>query len=265
MKISPINNYQYNKNNNPSFKQIKPEFMFIDSYGFDKNINWAKTAVNIIDSGKQLIKSNTRFDDLIEYVSNRYHEYYKSISKFLGGHYFGEKRFAITSNILCGKYEPYRERAKKFLEKNTIKNSYEMKAFLPSQNKTVKLTEVKIQKLTKYAYSTSVEAPNTKVIEPVMNEVAAIYDSLKDEKDFNKITNSVAKIHWLVSQARPYMRGSAGIADMLSKMIFEAKDIQVSAYKRNVNPNLEAFVMPIEEYCKKYPEFFCEPLRKING
>ena len=278
MRISPIQNYQYNQqvqNNNksvakpisksmatPSFEQIKPEYMFINTKGYAKDMDWAKTTVNIINDGKKLIQKDTKFFDLIEYVTNRYNAYYRSFGLFQGNQHFGARRFAVTGNRIVDKYAPYKEKAKNFLESRTTGDFYRMHAYLPSQDKVVELTSVKKTNLGD-DYSMYIEAPNITVIDPVLEEVNSIYKSIKKETDQDKITNSVAQIHWLISQARPYTRGSAGVADMLSKMIFEAKNIQVSEYKKDINPNLEAFFMPMKEYCEKYSTFFAEPLKPI--
>lgn len=50
----------------------------------------------------------------------------------------------------------------------------------------------------------------------------------------------------------------------MAKSLFESKGIQVSPYKKDINPNMEAFVMPVEKYMDEYENFFTSPLKSFE-
>ncbi len=271
MKIQPIQNFNYNINSansfskekksnvsTPSFEHIKPEYMYINSKGYSKLESWAKSSVDIINTAKEYMQNNTKFDDLIKYISNEYRYLYVFSALF------GMPRILITSNEMNEKYEPYNKMGLDFLEKNSTTNKYRMSAKLKSQDINVNLNTITSIIDNDGNKVAKVISPPDYVIGPTMKEVGEIYNSIQKEKDFDKIVDSTAQIHWLMSQARPYVRGSAGIADILCKTIFEAKGIQVSEYKEGINPNIEAFFLHIDDFCKKYPSFFSEPLKPME-
>lgn len=70
----------------------------------------------------------------------------------------------------------------------------------------------------------------------------------------------VAQIHWWSSQVMFYRRGSAAIADMLSKQIFDSLDIATPTWKVGIAPDLEAYCTDLVEYTNSYHTFFNEEL-----
>ena len=60
----------------------------------------------------------------------------------------------------------------------------------------------------------------------------------------------------------PYNRGSAGTADMFTKIIFDSCEVEVHSWKEGLAPDLEAFVMPNQKtYAESYNSFFHNPLK----
>lgn len=258
-----INKNTYRRQTN--FKQIKPEYMFINSFGYDKNMDWAQTAVGIINQCKNLYLKNTKFADLIEFIAQQYGVFYKKTCE-----YFGQQRTYITGNTFEDKYANYNERAVNYIDENggVEENTFYKKSFDYSikspNNEDIRLSRL-YYVLEENPKLARITAPNSKFIDPAMQVTSDVYNEIFDKNlNFKDTVKSTAKIHWLLSQIRPFVRGTAGIADMLCKTIFEAKGIQVSEYKEGVNPNIEAFVTSLDEYCEKYPTFFSKPLEEIK-
>lgn len=65
-----------------------------------------------------------------------------------------------------------------------------------------------------------------------------------------------AQIHWWYSHAMPYRRGSAAIADMLTKTIFQYHDITTPRWRHGISPDIEAFCRPLTDFVEAYPNFF---------
>lgn len=83
----------------------------------------------------------------------------------------------------------------------------------------------------------------------------------KNERTLEQITAPIATMHWLLSLCMIYTRGSAGIADMLSKSLLRYSGIEYSRYRKMLSPDLEAFVTLLEDYTQNYTGFFDQPLR----
>lgn len=77
-----------------------------------------------------------------------------------------------------------------------------------------------------------------------------------------KAVYTIAKLHWLFTSTMPYKRGSAGIADILTKLLFDNLGIETPCWKPNLSPDIEALATPnVEEYIQQYPGFFQGQLR----
>jgi len=300
--LNQYHQYQ-NKHNqySPKFKQILPKHLYINSTGYGQDEKWALGTIGIIDSAKNDINSGTPFNTLIRRVAKQYNKILTKVGCFTA---FGRRRTDgdIGSTPIQGRYEIYKQKFIEMVEKdpqNTaltvypeviygkkeklVKKLYTEKCFLEdtgvniSLNKTMltvrdSSSETNLDKL--YHDSSKVtcriSSPSPKTTAVVYKEVASIVDRVQNNKEeltpenINKITKDVARVHWLMSQTRPYYRGSAGIADIMAKSLFESKGIQVSCYKKDVNPNLEAFVRPYPEYVNEYKNFFSEALKPIQ-
>lgn len=92
----------------------------------------------------------------------------------------------------------------------------------------------------------------------LLSHANSLYSRIRKDKvsDLDKTAKDIAELHWLLCQAAPFDRGSAGIADMVTKSLFEAKKIQVSPWKKDVVPDLEALTTPLEVFKSRYANFF---------
>ena len=284
MQIIPISNTNINntKRQKQSFGKILPEHLFINAKGYDKDLAWAEKSIKTIEQAQTKISKKIGLNDLIKFISNQYAQ---ALEKAEGS--FGELRETRCSTGIYGRYNNYKVDMRNLVRNYGTKdystptaNTYSHNFFTfyytsPNANKSLPLSEIHLRKINGsigYPSTESIEltAPSENVINPVFSEMESIYKKIfsKSKKtspeDLKQTTEKIATIHWLMSQVRPYKRGSAGIADILAKTLFEAKGIQVSKYKDNLDPNMEAFVMPVEEYVKSYENFFSKPLELLT-
>ena len=294
MKILPINYQTNQRNSKQSFGQIRPKHLFINSYGFKKNIPWAESAIEIIEKSKEKISEGVSFGDLIDFVSKSYNKIYA------GNTDFGKPRDGVWHTCITSKYDAYKGRLKNIIDTEeteivvqdiyswqygSLAKAHTMTAVLKNSNRKMELNKIFLLKENPEfgvhfeespLWSNGdgmlvLSSPDIDVVKPVFEEVGLIYENILNKKEkpaksvIEDISKEVGQIHWLISQTRPYGRGSAGIADILAKSIFEAKGIQVSSYKKDVNPNMEAFVLPMEKYSEEYKNFFSKPLRPIRA
>lgn len=77
-----------------------------------------------------------------------------------------------------------------------------------------------------------------------------------DLKDINK---EIASIHWLLSHAVPYERGSDCITNAFIKSLYGALGIKTSPPKGGISFDLEAFCTEYKQYIKNYSDFYEMP------
>ena len=72
----------------------------------------------------------------------------------------------------------------------------------------------------------------------------------------DEINEACAKIQWLIAQSNPYLRGDDSIASTLTKAIYHSYDMKITPVKQGIGLDFEAFYSNLNDYIKKYPNFF---------
>lgn len=290
MRVNAIA-FQHKNNNikkDVSFGIIKPEHLFINSPKYGKDYKWAEHVIKIIEDSKTKIFQNEKFQNLIDSIADKYGKYFTQ-NKRSDNIYFGKLRTGpscIITHIIHNKqYAPYVEKLINFVKKN----GSDGETMVDSVNHKIKYHKFNLESGEKLntiifvtddlfpcekklygRYLLKIESPDYESIKPTFEKIEPIYKKIIDNKkelssdNIEAITKEIAKIHWYLSQVTPYKRGSAGIADALCKTLFESKGIQVSAYKAGCDPNMEAYVNPLDEYTAKYHSFFTDNLKPIE-
>lgn len=101
-------------------------------------------------------------------------------------------------------------------------------------------------------------------IAKIVNECVPLYKkALRPDLPLKDIVETVGQIHWWLTQAAPFRRGSAGIADMLTKSILLRQGIEVSPWAEGISPDLDGFLVPeAKAFGAAYHTLFSEPLRR---
>ncbi|WP_319548558.1 hypothetical protein [Desulfogranum marinum] len=83
---------------------------------------------------------------------------------------------------------------------------------------------------------------------------------LKSERNtavkLKTVLGIAAQVHWWMSHGMPYRRGSAAVADMLSKAMLQYHNVSTPCWKVGIAPDLEAFCRTLDDYIEKYNLFF---------
>jgi avirulence protein len=69
----------------------------------------------------------------------------------------------------------------------------------------------------------------------------------------NDRMRGLAEVHWLLTQAMPDARGSAAKSEMVVRSMAAAIDMELPPFKDGKVPDLEAFMMPLDQFKKEYP------------
>lgn len=96
-------------------------------------------------------------------------------------------------------------------------------------------------------------AQNAKRIIELLEDV---YQDIWEEDDKEKIMPKVAKFHWWFSQATPYMRGSAAIAEAICQALLDYKGFNVEKIPY-IMIDIEVLCEPNpDEFIRAYPSYY---------
>ncbi len=94
-------------------------------------------------------------------------------------------------------------------------------------------------------------------IEKILSHIETLYEKLLNSNlDPKETIKIVAEIHWWLSHAQIYRRGSALIADVTVKTILFAHAILPAHWANGISPDIKALCTSLEEYIEIYPKLF---------
>ncbi len=286
------NNQTYKSQNKINFGQIKPEHLFINSYGYEKNYYWAGEMIKCINVVKGQIKRGCSFRDAFDIIRLKCRELYSQSEpdKFRQYLRFGVYRkrsdgFYSTERFqFRGKFGAYRQRFLDLFAKLPNERTYDFDHFVETRTAKVKqhveglkdpveLSSMEVsdakpivdEDTGRYENLVALYSAPIDSIKPVFGRVGKLYDSVvkvgnvKHQYELDVVNKRIAEMHWFLAQLMPCQRGSAGITDVFTKSLYESLGVQVHPWKTGVAPDLEAFVRPLDDYVGNYPKFFEKP------
>ena len=234
---------------NHSIGPVIPKDAFyirMKSYGI--NDDWAQEMINLTYVIAYDIKNNEDFDDILLKIS-------QGIRRINFKDEYGRKRitlgiYALTPNGRGEEYfENYRSR---------FKNSQPYISKRPSSNteySDANICDISINEngsiLIKYGWNPRNKGKNLELAKKEFEKLRSIKNPTDEE-----INRSIATIHWLIAQESPWERGSDSIANILTKAIYQAYNMQITPIKEGKSFDFEAFFCSLENYIKKYPDLF---------
>ena len=251
---------------------------FIRMTDYKKNEQWAKEMENLTYSVSFAISNGASFETILKYLENGIQFIHKTTPKLNNYNSpFGEKRKMYHCLGLsigkrgCEYINRYYEKSKtKNTEFEMLGRTFEM--YCPKSNQEYKDANVaKIGIISQFS-------PQNKLIGVCQDSVDkyTISNLFFVKKEFEKLSQienpttqdvmrSCAIIQWLIAQETPYKRGSDSVANVLTKAIMHAYNIHISPVKEGISLDFEAFDTDLDDYIKKYPDFFEEKPYKLES
>ena len=94
---------------------------------------------------------------------------------------------------------------------------------------------------------------NLKLVDKVYNDFKNIENPTKKDVD-----ETSAKIHWLISQECPYVKGNDSIANVLVRALYHSNKIPQMPVKKGCSLDFEAFYRSLKDYIKNFCSFFVD-------
>lgn len=92
------------------------------------------------------------------------------------------------------------------------------------------------------------------------------YEKLQsiDNPTEDEINKSVATIHWLIAQESPFERGSDSIANVITKSIYHAYNMETPPIKEGHSFDFEAWYRDLDDFVEIYPDLFETRPHKVD-
>ena len=240
---------------------------FINMEGYKKDTAWASQMEILVYKISEAISLGKDFKSILSQIEMGVR---RINTKRLNddNNSYGEKRTSYHSfDIIQGTRgcEYLARYIKKSKTKNVqfIKSGKTARAYSAKPNEEYKEANVsRIEKIKLYGlkepiieiYQDSIKKgkiSNLSLAEKEFNKLKGIKNPSVDD-----VMRSCAIIQWLIAQETPYVKGSDSIANVLTKAIMHANNIFISPVKDGISLDFEAFDTDLDDYIKKYPDFF---------
>lgn len=288
MNIKPVNLYSFSSQNkrrvpagNINFLSGKLSYdtFFINMENYEKDKSWAQKITKVCDDITKMVENKEDFEKIMAIAASRtgrintdkYIEDYMQRVKY-DRHY--EQTKAMITKFYSDTYGALK--GKNSLVCCEISNSLKGKEYLKEYRDTCKKYpgfEFKVQSNDKYPDAL------TCFIKLLKNGTVRIYYGKENNKNpgyrniliakrayeelinkenpgLNEIMETAATIQWLIAQSTPYNRGSASIANVVTKSLMNAYNIETGPFKKGKSPDYEAFYRNLDDYIKIYPSLF---------
>ena len=254
------------KYGNATFDDISEKRFIIDLEGFDADLRLELFAQDTVSKAVEMIKAGDDMQTVLDYIAlqRKAFSLLNQDRKSLFENKFGEKRddpmytaigyYVENNEDGYRTYEVYESRLNEKLGQRFSYQGVGMSIVRRWADRDTRKQAERPKRLPEIEIG-HIDPDN---IDKVLNFVEEIYNETT-QKDIpsNQVIENLARMHWLLSQAMPYQRGSALITDQFIDSVAKAKGMKLSDWKQNVSPDLEAFCYSdIEEYVKIYPKLF---------
>lgn len=259
-----------------SFGKITPQHVFIDMGRYPKDKTWAKKVCELIDGLNITLEKNPTFNTFIKRAQEGYNRTYKDLSSMgklrydTGGFSFNSIKYKDTYFLRAQKYwnnlttkSAGRTNGKPILAKANGKNKV-IGTLQKFKIKPTNETEYIVIKNTEPEEIANFWDETEKIFNNIEKTRKEIKAGKRTKENLASLNEKIGKFHWYFTNIRPYERGSAGIADVVAKSIYESAGVQISPFKKNVAPDLEAMVTPLDEYMKNYSNLYKKPPKYMD-
>lgn len=270
MKIDCIQNNQLNRHRY-SFKaniasprlQFNQADFFVRIKGYGTNRRWAEKTRETADTAVTMVWGNTAGEYILKYITGgiqRANVWVNDMAKVMhtgilrsprkgwqsGSDWDGYELWTNYSDI--SRYKPYQKRLDNVVE-NPLTNPF----------KEIRLTKPVIDKKGHY-----LKHAGAKYVNSALKLIIGKYNSFTDKynakniqtSQLTDVNNDIAEVRWIIAHATPWERGSDAISNVLMRVMYKSLGIKSYPLKKGVSLDMEAYCTELDDYKKRFPEFF---------
>ncbi len=251
-------------------RSTDPNRLLIRMPGFRQDTFWASAMNQVIHQAVTRLNQFRSAESLLGYLAHHYHGYkaaeaypHPQIQPKDNGYYntqawhqFGQFRSVNTNTPpqpIQGRYQPYAHRAQSLLGNR------------PNHVMTVNVggTRLHLTQTLRTPHGLAWQWMPPQQLPLALAALNQVYHQIHQLRGqprtphvLHQTLENVARFHWLMVQAMPFQRGSAGIADMASRVLLDAAGIKTGPWRAGLAPDLEALVTPLESFTQNYAQLF---------
>lgn len=245
-------------------QKLTPEMFFVNAQGYKKDYEWAKEIAKATEDTSLLVEKKEDFQKIIDCFIEESKE-----MQCERGHMFEEEYGTLrtpriddgsdamqTYTTIEGKYESFKEKIKC--------------AYKDTSDHSRKSLEFPKALVTNVVFYNDGDNEYIMLLHPSgcdnLKYAENIYKKLINTKNPNEktINEALAKMHWLIAQNTPWLRGSDTIANGIIKAIYRAYDMEISPLKKGISIDFEAFTRDMEDFVEAYPSFYSVKPSKLK-
>ncbi|MBQ7126290.1 hypothetical protein IJO12_04310, partial [bacterium] len=233
---------------------------------YGKDFEWADKVVTMQNDAVNKIISGASFDEVINGLAADYRNIDLSLQKdshrmLHSGQYrpdYCPNDSPYTPCLQGGRYGAYYERFKNMIDSNNA---------LSPLFENAPMTRLEYDATNGRVIMQHPAADNIPLamnhVEKIHNNLQELVNKVKSSQQLSPteqvfIDESIAEIHYTLSHAMPWARGSNGIIDSYVRSLYKSLGLDLPALKNNVSLDLEAFCTDLETFKNKWcsQEFF---------
>lgn len=250
-------------------QELPEELYFIRMTGYGRDKKWAKAMNETTNELTDMVFKKQPFDKIIKTAQNKVWSLNNNANPYFGvrkgvGFHSG---FEVSS---AGRGEEYQSRYFNRLFKGSEYQEEVEPIKINSNDEYKKANTCTIHRADYDEYS----GIHTSVVDygkrtPFRSNLTLCkkeYKKLLSKKNpsLQEILKSTATIHWLIAQETPWYKGSDSIANLVTKSILQAHNVELSPVKIGRSFDFEAFYTDLDDYIKIYPKLFEKEPRLLN-
>lgn len=264
MLINSVDSTAFGVNlKSPKLRYSQMDF-FIKIRGYGRNTLWANKIIETADTAVNLVRRDTSAENVLKFITagimqaNRLClDLYKcSHSGLLRTIRDGWKRDEglygdIVTSYDKGRYSVYRERLEKTLHQ-------------PLDNNGIGITRPTEYKMLIHANSDTINDSLNRVFKLSRNIFPKFIHQEIKEENMDEVNKTIAEMRWIMAHATPWTRGSDAISNVFMRVIYKAIGVKSYPLKQGVSLDLEAYCTELEDYKKRFCEYFTKPPEIID-
>lgn len=240
--------------------KFKREDFFVKIEGYGKDLDWADSVIKTTDNAVKEIREESKAESVLKLISD-------GVKKANANILLADLRKIMTSGILrtnrkgwecrpepCytlyehGRYKSYAERLNMVCMYPLTETPEGLSISRPKDFCEIEHGDWRqINNSLKYVFKSF-----QKIFPKYLQKDA-------QSENLSEINSTIAEIRWVLAHATPWLRGSDAISNAFMRAMYKALSIKSYPLKEGVSLDLEAYCTELEEYKKRFSEYFEKP------
>ena len=263
MFINSYDSTAFGVNLNSPKLRYSPKDFYVKIRGYGRNPLWADKTIETADTAVSLIRRNTSAENVLKFITagirnaNQFClDLYKRthsglLRTFRDGWKSEDKCFGdIVTSYDTGRYSCYKDR------------------FTKTRIKPLKSPGIGMTYPTQFALIHANVNTINDSLDRVFNLCSKIFPRFiqneVQQKNMNEVNETIAEIRWILAHATPWSRGGDAISNVFMRVMYKAIGIKSYPLQKGVSLDLEAYCTELEEYKKRFSEYFEKPPEIID-